>query len=199
MTDPWSGRLSDYLDGDLTEESRAALTTHLTTCAACRNAVEELRGIRDWARTYEAGPPPSDPWPAVARELHRSRRPGWGPRRSRMLAAAAAIVVTTGLGVWATLDRNSRPPAAVLQIDAGYTVALEDLADMFAARRSQIDLRTLQIIEQSLAAIDSALRQIREALDETPDNALLRDLLVRSQRQKMGVLRNAANVTLTKS
>jgi len=32
MSDPWAARLSDYLDGELTDAERSALERHLDAC-----------------------------------------------------------------------------------------------------------------------------------------------------------------------
>ena len=35
MSDPWTARLSDYLDGELTVWKRMAITRHLDDCPPC--------------------------------------------------------------------------------------------------------------------------------------------------------------------
>ena len=37
--------LSAYLDGELSEQDRSALDTHLRACEACREMLEELKGV----------------------------------------------------------------------------------------------------------------------------------------------------------
>jgi len=36
MTDRWTERLSEYVDGDLNDRDREAIEAHLPTCATCR-------------------------------------------------------------------------------------------------------------------------------------------------------------------
>lgn len=60
MTDTLHPRehLSAYLDGALTPAERAAVDTHLDTCADCRARVAELRGVATLLRSLP-GPVPS--------------------------------------------------------------------------------------------------------------------------------------------
>src|SRR5262249_29479167 len=39
----WTDKLSDFLDGELTPDERAAVEAHLQGCAACATVLEELR------------------------------------------------------------------------------------------------------------------------------------------------------------
>ena len=43
MSDTWTGRLSEYLDEELSVPEQRALETHLEECAGCRKALEELK------------------------------------------------------------------------------------------------------------------------------------------------------------
>jgi anti-sigma factor RsiW len=47
--------LSDYIDGELAGEARAALERHLRDCECCGRMAEELRAVVAWCRT-SAGP-----------------------------------------------------------------------------------------------------------------------------------------------
>ncbi|MGH7629297.1 MAG: anti-sigma factor family protein, partial [Gemmatimonadales bacterium] len=60
MTDPWTHRLSEYLDGDLTAAERAALERHLAACPACSTTLAELTRVVMRARALPAPPPGSD-------------------------------------------------------------------------------------------------------------------------------------------
>jgi hypothetical protein len=62
----WTDRLSDYLDGDLTEAEQAALEEHLGACAACREVLEELRAVVSGAHALGDAQPARDLWPGIA-------------------------------------------------------------------------------------------------------------------------------------
>ena len=44
MTDQWTDRLSEYLDGELLTGERTALEEHLVGCAACRATLSSRFG-----------------------------------------------------------------------------------------------------------------------------------------------------------
>ena len=46
----WIDELSDYMDGDLVDEDRAALEAHLAECGDCRDALADLRELVAAAR-----------------------------------------------------------------------------------------------------------------------------------------------------
>ena len=57
MTDGWSDRLSDYLDGDLPDNERVALEAHLDGCAECTAVLDDLRRVVQRARTLSPAAP----------------------------------------------------------------------------------------------------------------------------------------------
>lgn len=62
----WSlERLSDHVDGGLTDHERAALEGHIEVCAVCREVRADL--VRVAAEAGALGPiePPTDLWPAI--------------------------------------------------------------------------------------------------------------------------------------
>ncbi|HEU4334737.1 MAG TPA: zf-HC2 domain-containing protein, partial [Candidatus Eisenbacteria bacterium] len=67
MTDRWTDRLSEYLDGTLALGDRHELEAHVATCAACAEALEDLRRLVALARALPADDaarlPHDDPWP----------------------------------------------------------------------------------------------------------------------------------------
>src|SRR2546430_14776001 len=84
MSDTWTNRLSEYLDGDLPEKELAGLEAHLPSCADCRATLEQLRRVVARAQALDDLPPAADLWPAIARHVgvvsldaRRARRRGW--------------------------------------------------------------------------------------------------------------------------
>lgn len=83
-------RLDDYFDGALAPSEAGRFESHLSDCAACREAVGEQRWIDDLLRSNEAAALEAMPAPAtVAMAKPRPRRV------STMVAAAAAAVAAT--------------------------------------------------------------------------------------------------------
>ena len=54
--------LSGYLDGMLTQQETQRIRLHLEACASCRQAVDEMRTIREVTMTSTFSTPPDDQW-----------------------------------------------------------------------------------------------------------------------------------------
>jgi len=150
MGDTWTDRLSQYLDGDLSDRDRRNLETHLAQCRECESTLSELRSVVERARALEPAPPASDLWPAIAARLEpRSRKaaaspgpwPWWRFTLTVPQAAAAsmALVVLSGAAVWWATGRAPRvaapgaPPRIAARIAAGTAVGER-------SRRSETDV-----------------------------------------------------------
>jgi anti-sigma factor RsiW len=82
--------ITAYVDGALDAAARAAVETHLATCAACREQVNSERELRSLLRALPA-PPLRDGFEADVRRDLRGRRPR--PLRWLLPIAAALAVV----------------------------------------------------------------------------------------------------------
>src|SRR2546422_11298052 len=101
MSDRWTERLSEYVDGDLSERDRQALEAHLEDCASCRETIEELRALVSQAQALEPSAPSTDLWPSIAARIEAGsrsatfRRPatwrGWRLSLSLPPASPAAV------------------------------------------------------------------------------------------------------------
>ena len=72
-----------YLDGELDEEERIGMSTHLRSCEGCRRRVELERSLRDKVRLSLADGQPTAPATLRARvrqALTRAERQRAGPR-----------------------------------------------------------------------------------------------------------------------
>ncbi|TMQ71489.1 MAG: hypothetical protein E6K81_09965 [Candidatus Eisenbacteria bacterium] len=124
-----SGRLSAYLDGELTNGERRAVEAHLAGCEGCTALLADLRRVVDQARSLADAAPPEDLWPGIERQLKpRARRTpapaqalagpsAWWRRRLDLavpqLAAAAVVLVLLSAGaMWLLLHGSgTRGPA----------------------------------------------------------------------------------------
>lgn len=128
-SDRYTDLLSEYLDGELDEAARDEVGRHLAGCAACAAALEELRAVKQRARTLPDAPPGADLWPGIAARIGgdrggspaiRSLRRVGAPRRARrslalstpqLLAAGLAVALVSAGGMWLAL-RPGRVPVA---------------------------------------------------------------------------------------
>src|SRR5688500_16637279 len=220
-TDPWLDRLSEYVDGDLDDETRRALEAHLVSCAACRATRDELLRVVARARATTYREPLHDLWPKLEVSLmptvaHRARRPRVVSFTIARLAMAAGIVATIAGGLaWTIATRQSasrapnissteplaRPttpsaglgPAAVAV--ASYREAASDLERALAAGRGTLRLETMQVIEANLRSIDVAIAQADSALRQDPGSEYLNQYLVATMQRKLKLLRHAVAIT----
>ncbi|MGH7674355.1 MAG: anti-sigma factor family protein [Gemmatimonadales bacterium] len=209
MTDHWTDRLSDYLDGYLEAAERAALEAHLPTCAACRTTLAELRRVVARARTLEEAPPETDLWPGIAARIGRGR----AVRRRlvsfnvpQLLAASVALVLVGGAAAVALLRQppavTPAAPSAFAPDEAltvagwrSYASAVAQLEAALAQNRSRLDTATVRVVEQSLATIDRAIADAQRALAADPANAYLNHHLAQTMRRKVELLRRANALT----
>jgi hypothetical protein len=113
--------LSAYVDRELTAEMSAAIRDHIATCAECRATVDELKSMSDMLSRLPVRPAPRHVASDVQREIERrliilapATTTAPAPDRtlplrrthhwSRGVAAAASILLATGIGVMAWMD-----------------------------------------------------------------------------------------------
>lgn len=183
MTDHWTDRLSEYLDGDLTPGERSALDAHLETCASCRATLAELRRVVARAQALDDTPPARDLWPEIARRLgqptadvvdlasRRAHRPR--PRVSltwaQLLAASIALMAVSAAGVVAVLGHRARetatlPPAALAPAGGG------DLSPAGWSATERYDA--------AVAELEEVLTQHRSQLDTATVRVLEKNLAI---------------------
>lgn len=125
MSDQWTDRLSEYLDGELSEGERVALEAHLQTCTDCSALLTDLRRVVRRARLLKGQTPANDLWPAIASRIGAtsapsdevvelaSRRRGarrWSFSLPQLAAAGIALMAVTGGAVWVLRAPATPPP-----------------------------------------------------------------------------------------
>jgi anti-sigma factor RsiW len=221
-THPWSDRLSDYLDGELSDAERGALERHLAACPGCTATLADLTRVVMRARALAGEEPRRDLWGGIAARIGtkaaagapvRPIRAGRRPTFSWPQLAAAGLAIAVGSGGatwWATRANQTRPMSfsapqavestpAVAVLTPRYDVAVADLQRVIRAGRSTLDTSTVRVLEQNLALIDRAIRDAERALAADPGNAYLNAHLARTMRQKIDLLRQAASLTAARS
>jgi anti-sigma factor RsiW len=110
MSDQWMERLSEYLDGELSDGERIALEAHLQGCGECAAVLADLRQVVARAQMLENETPPRDLWPVIAQRIGAtsgkartvdlaSRRPAarrWSFSLPQLAAAGIALMVVSG-------------------------------------------------------------------------------------------------------
>ena len=212
MSDTWTKRLSEYLDGDLPERDLAGLEAHLPSCAECRATLEQLRRVVARAQALDDRSPTADLWPAIARHVgvvsldaRRARR-----RLSftvpQLAAAAVALALLSGGSAWLLERRPAGGPpsqstttatpmltnAGTYEANPRYAAAVANLEHVLAQGRGRLDTATVRVIAKNLGIIDRAIRDAQSALAADPANSYLNLHLAQEMRRKLELLRQAA-------
>ena len=174
------------------------------------NREDELTAIAgDLAREIA---PERDLWPGIEAAIDEeqgSARGGWVPR---YLAQAAAVVLLVGgsSGITYLAMKDSVAPVQVAVtpdlVFEQASFARYDLGPGFqdarSRLRSQLDDELARLspearseVEENLESIRLAIREINVALEAEPDNVLLQELLLRTYRDELTVMRRVGGLT----
>lgn len=216
MADLWTSKISEYIDGTLSATDRQALEKHLVDCAECRIVLDDLKVVVSQASALTDSPPSADLWQGIADRISANPQAapviGIGSRRTRrisltipQLLAASVVLMFLSLAAGRLIptdtaqapeDAGSAPviqaaaPSSRLAMDH----ALSELQDILEEGRSNLDSTTVQILELNLAIIDRAIEQARQAVAADPANGYLQDHLSNTMRQKLVLMRRAADL-----
>jgi hypothetical protein len=190
MRDPWTEKLSEYVDGELAAGDAAALEAHLGSCTVCSDAVAELRAVVAAARTLTDTPPQNDLWAGIAAGIAAGApERGVMPfRRGRaavpqrlsfsmpQLAAAALVLMTlSGGAVW-LLQRPAAPGIAGTIVHsaapdaAARLVGSEPVTGDVAYDRDVVELE--QLLAEHRDRLDPATIEVIERSMDSIDRAI---------------------------
>jgi predicted anti-sigma-YlaC factor YlaD len=220
MTEHWTDRLSEYVDGASPVEERLQVEAHLRECDACAQVVRELRAVAERASTLADRPPTQDLWPGIAARIEVpstasvARRSEARARRRfaftvpQLLAASIALIVLSAGG--AQLVRQAGPqrvPVAVqsggselMQVALGsaavqrYDHAVAELSQVLEAGRQRLEPNTVRILERNLQLIDAAIAEAMQAVADDPASAYYQAHLAETMQRKLAVMRQAAEL-----
>jgi hypothetical protein len=137
--DPFEDRLSDYVDGEMDAAARAETDAHLSACASCRAALDDLRSLAAAARALRDDEPARDLFPGVRRAIAAERR---SRTIRRLVLASAAAVLLAALSFAAGRVSARTEPAAPPRPPARFMLLLREgpghLADASSEERAAI-------------------------------------------------------------
>jgi anti-sigma factor RsiW len=183
MQDPWTEKLSDYLDDGLSDTERAALERHLAACPSCAALLGELSAVAARARALRDRPPAAELWPGIAARIAEAP-PAGDPdaqpaaralRRRRTFSlpqlAAAAVVAALGSGaaMWWVAGRGTHAPIATAPA-AAPPAAPATAAPVVLAASPKYDA--------AVAELERILARERSSLDPKTVQVLERNLAV---------------------
>lgn len=223
MTDQWTDKLSDYLDGELPAAERSALEAHLAQCESCGQTLRQLEQVVARAGQVIDREPAHDLWPAIAARVAGGQEiqeaagaTSSGKRRFSFsipqLAAASVALMLMSAGTMYLMVRGggveqvaeapqqvtAQPAAAgsasVRVVTRNYDAAVAELESVLERNRNQLDSTTVRVLEQNLAIIDRAINDARAALGQEPANPYLSRYLDQAMQKKVQLLRRATSV-----
>jgi hypothetical protein len=131
-------------------------------------------------------PDADDRTPEVRREATERAARGAGRPTQRLAAGGGAAQPT------ARLVNRSANGIMKAEVEPVYDREILKLRAIVRERRSQLDPKTVAVLEQSIAVIDSAIAQSRAALAKDPASGFLATQLNHSLEKKVELLRTAA-------
>lgn len=212
--------LADLVDGALEPSGQQEIETHLETCAACQALVADLRSIRAAAFTLERLAPPPHLLPALRARVAalsappEERRASWSAPRvaTAWMAAAAALVLVTSLGLWSVLqapqpahvDPATAAPAAgdpVASVQAElhaatehYERAIAQLEQIARNGGGVLDPQVAAVLQKNLDVIDQAIDDNRQALEAQPASPEVQEGLFEAMRSKVALLQQTVEL-----
>jgi hypothetical protein len=185
MSDQWTDRLSEYLDGELRADERAALEAHLAHCVACGAVLADLKRIVARARGLEGRAPAHDLWPAIAARIgaagparQRSAR-RWSFSLPQLAAAGIALMALSGGAAWLLQPAlqgpaGSQPPVVATRWEApGFAGPTDSQAVLTVAARQRATARGY---DAAVADLERVLAAGRGRLDTTTVRVIERNL-----------------------
>lgn len=222
MTDQWTERLSEYVDGTLEAGERHQVEAHLAQCEACAAVARDMQAVAVRASTLADRPPARDLWPGIASRITAAGDPAMIrlPRARRrfaftapqLLAASIGLILLSAGGALLLRPATTIQPVAVAPAQPGvgpavvtsvsnqhYDRAVAELAQVLEAGRSRLAPRTIRVLERNLAVIDAALADARRAVAADPASVYLQAHLANTMQRKLALMRQAADLVAAAS
>jgi hypothetical protein len=179
---------------------------HLASCADCRTTIARVRSLLSAARSLprDVAPPP-ETWTQLRARVggeHRRTAPSlaWG----RWVAVAASVVFIAGVALLVPGGRGkgtvSAPAApaptspAAARVEMQFAETLAELHATLDTQRTNYTPAAANVVDRTLAVIDTAIAETSAAISDDPDNAALVELLSSHYERKVELLQRATEL-----
>ena len=189
MSDQWTERLSEYVDGELEDGERVALESHLPSCTECSRIVGELRRVVRRAHTLKQEAPGHDLWPGIASRIgttpshaggvadlttrrRSSRR--WSFSLTQLAAAGIALITISGGAVWILRAGVPLPTIApVAGVPAPHSLVVNAVARPSATQSYAAAVADLErVVADGRGQLDSSTVRVIEQNLQAIDRAI---------------------------
>ena len=184
---------------------------HLAECDACRETFRRVRALIDAAHKLPRDvEPPAEIWSQLRTRVRSGPPAVAAARRWRLgwLATAAAIIIVAGAallvpgqpGIRKGKAKGSAPAVSIsdatmhLAIEQNYVGTVDELRRTLDAQRATLSPATVRVLERSLATIDTAIAEARQALAADPANQILIKILSANYERKVELLKRATEL-----
>jgi len=204
-------------DGTLPAERRASVEAHLAGCDTC--AADVARITEFMKRTRELTQPVStssleELWSPIRTRIEATKVVSLGGTSSKRSTGPLALFALVGISaamLLATLvlraprhapqdaaaigqaTPDSSALRAVTDSARAYEAEAQILLDRLEIQRATLRPETVKEVERNLRTVDVAIAELKDAIARDPRNTALRQLLATSYRQKVELLKRAAN------
>jgi hypothetical protein len=211
MTHVTFERLSELAEQDSSDGgvvARDEEARHLASCPECRSTLSRVRSLLGAARSLprEVEPPP-EAWTQIRARVGRSNagsRRSWVRGWGGWVAAAASVVFIVGAallipggrgkGSVSTATSPVRTSPAVARIELHFAETLAELRTTLAAQRTHYTPAAANVVDRTLAVIDTAIAETRAAITDDPENPVLVEILSAHYERKVELLQRATEL-----
>ena len=215
--------ISDYIDGYLNEEKKAALRRHLEDCSECKGVLEDFKSITEKAHNLEQVSPSVQTWLRIRSRIRKEaktaqvpaleKRKGFGfltfqPRMKHALIAALLIAIVTGgvilglrygKGIFGGMDPQQYTLSKLKEAEHHYQLAIDALGQAVSAQKGRLDPEVARIFQAHLEIIDFSIEACQRAVFTEPDNLEARNYLLYAYNTKLKLLDEMAAIKSTSS
>lgn len=156
--------------------------------------------------------PERDLWPEIEAAMHEEKpeRAAWTPYFAQA-AAVVLLVAGTAAVTWNVAQNDTNPvvpPVGVtttmdaefasfgnFELGQGFQDARSNLAADLDLELDKLSPEARAEVEENLAVIRTAIAEINEALEQEPGNMLLQEMLLKSYREELLMMRNVGGLT----
>jgi predicted anti-sigma-YlaC factor YlaD len=188
MSDQWTTRLSEYVDGELENGERISLESHLQSCTECSTIVGEFRRVIRRARTLKQQGPERDLWPGIANRIgatavdpdpvadlaSRRRTPRrWSFSLPQLAAAAVALMTLSGGTVWLLHTGATQPLIPVAGVPTPHPTVVNATARTSATQSYAAAVADLErVLADGRGQLDSSTVRVIEQNLQAIDRAI---------------------------